>query len=168
MERSGWIEADRELEGLVDDFRDRCIRVYKEDPNRVEEDAGKERGIAEGGYGRKQIQELVQNAADALQGSPGRIQVTLTRDALYVANEGKPFERNGVRALLYTHLSNKTGAEIGRFGLGFKSISGISDSPQILSRSVSFGFSRQQTADLLSDELDLHYLPEDVPALRLA
>ncbi|WP_232491076.1 DEAD/DEAH box helicase [Mycobacterium dioxanotrophicus] len=153
---------------MVDEFRDKCVRVYKEDRNRVEEDAGKERGIAEGGYGRKQIQELVQNSADALQGAPGRIQVSLTSDALYVANEGHPFEDAGVRALLYTHLSNKTGAEIGRFGLGFKSISGISDSPQIFSRSVSFEFSRRQSAAELSRELDRHYEPSEVPALRLA
>ena len=142
-----WTDPDRALEGLVDEFRDKCVRVYKEDPNRVEE-----RGIAEGGYGRKQIQELVQNAVDALQGAPGRIQVSLTDDALYVANKGRPFEDSGVRALLCTHLSNKTGAEIGRFGLGFKSISGISDSPQIFSRSVSFEFSRQQSAEALSSE----------------
>lgn len=164
----GWSDPDRGLERLVNEFRERCIRVYKEDPNRVEEDAGKERGIAEGGYGRKQIQELVQNSADALKGAPGRIQVTLTSDALYVANEGHPFEDSGVRALLYTHLSNKTGTEIGRFGLGFKSISGISDSPQIFSRSVSFEFSRHQAAEKLSDELGRHHEPADVPALRLA
>ncbi|WP_436405580.1 sacsin N-terminal ATP-binding-like domain-containing protein [Mycobacterium gordonae] len=164
----GWTDPDLALGGSVDEFRDKCIRVYKQDPNRVEEDAGKERGIAEGGYGRKQIQELVQNAADALHGAPGRIQVTLTGDALYVANEGKPFEDSGVRALLYTHLSNKTGNEIGRFGLGFKSISGISDNPQIFSRSVSFEFSRQQSADQLSAELERHYPPGEVPALRLA
>lgn len=71
--RSDWAGADSALEGLVDEFRDKCVQVYKQDPNRVEEDAGKERGIAEGGYGRKQIQELVQNAADALQGSPCRL-----------------------------------------------------------------------------------------------
>lgn len=168
MVARGWSEPDLALEGLVDEFRDKCIRVYREDPNRVEEDAGKERGIAEGGYGRKQIQELVQNAADALQGSPGRVQVTLTSDALYVANEGRPFEDSGVRALLYTHLSNKTGTEIGRFGLGFKSISGISDSPQIFSRSVSFEFSREQSAQKLSEELGHQYGHADVPALRLA
>lgn len=164
----GWADPDRALQGLVDEFRDRCLRVYKEDRNRVEEDAGKERGIAEGGYGRKQIQELVQNAADALQGSPGRIEVTLTIDALYVGNEGRSFQDTGVRALLYTHLSDKKGTEIGRFGLGFKSISGISDCPQIFSRSVSFEFSRQQTADKMSVELEHQYLPADVPALRLA
>lgn len=163
-----WAEPDPALGGLVDDFRDRCVRVYQEDPNRVEEDAGKERGIAEGGYGRKQIQELVQNAADALQGAPGRVQVSLTEHGLYVANEGHAFEDTGVRALLYTHLSNKTGTEIGRFGLGFKSISGISDNPQIFSRSVSFEFSRSQSAEYLSAELDHHYRPSEVPALRLA
>lgn len=163
-----WTSPDPALEGMVDDFRDKCIRVYKEDPNRVEEDAGKERGIAEGGYGRKQIQELVQNAADALQGLAGRVQVRLTNDALYVANEGRPFEKLGVRALLYTHLSNKSGTEIGRFGLGFKSISGISDSPQIFSRSVSFRFSREKSAEHLSDELGHQYEPSAVPALRLA
>lgn len=106
-------------------------------------------GIAEGGNGREQIQELVQNAADALQGAPGSIEVSLTENALYVANEGYPFEDTGVRALLYTYLSNKTsktGTEIGRFGLGFRSISGISDNLQIFSRSVSFEFSRSQSA----------------------
>jgi superfamily II DNA or RNA helicase len=163
-----WTEPDPALGGLVDDFRDRCVRVYIEDPNRVEEDAGKERGIAEGGYGRKQIQELVQNAADALHGNPGRVEVNLTADALYVANEGNPFEDTGVRALLYTHLSHKTGAEIGRFGLGFKSISGISDDPQIFSRSISFEFSRLQTAEQLSTELGRLYRPSQIPALRLA
>ncbi|WP_307789278.1 DEAD/DEAH box helicase [Mycolicibacterium baixiangningiae] len=168
MVAKSWTEPDPALGGLVDDFRDRCVRVYQEDLNRVEEDAGKERGIAEGGYGRKQIQELVQNAADALQGAPGRIQVSLTEHGLYVANEGHPFEDTGVRALLYTHLSNKTGTEIGRFGLGFKSISGISDNPQIFSRSVSFEFSRSQSAEYLSAELDRHYRPSEVPALRLA
>lgn len=168
MGRTTWTEPDRGLESLVNDFRDRCVKVYREDPNRVEEDAGKERGIAEGGYGRKQIQELIQNSADALSGNPGRIQVTLTADALYVANEGRPFESSGVRALLYTHLSNKTGNEIGRFGLGFKSVSGISDNPQIFSRSVSFEFNRGAAARELSSELGDTFAPEQVPALRLA
>ena len=163
-----WAEPDRALVGLVDEFHSRCVEVYRRDPNRVEEDAGKERGIAEGGYGRKQIQELIQNAADALQGSPGRIQVTLTADTLYVANQGTPFVDTGVRALLYTHLSNKFGTEIGRFGLGFKSISGISDSPQILSQSVSFEFNREQTARDLSNELGRPFAPSEVPALRVA
>ncbi|WP_245541614.1 DEAD/DEAH box helicase [Smaragdicoccus niigatensis] len=153
---------------MVNDFRAKCLEVYKQDPNRVEEDAGKERGIAEGGYGRKQAQELVQNAADALRGAPGRVEVVLTGDCLYVANEGKPFVDTGVRALLYTHLSNKVGGEIGRFGLGFKSISGVSDKPQIFSQSVSFEFSRDETVSELSAALGRAYSASEVPALRLA
>lgn len=168
MIRQSWANPDPKLIGLVNDFHARCVEVYKKDPNRVQEDAGKERGIAEGGYGRKQVQELVQNAADAVRGAPGRVQVTLTEDALYVANEGQPFVDSGVRALLYTHLSNKTGGEIGRFGLGFKSISGISDGPQIFSQSVSFEFSRSSTANELSAELGTYLAEDDVPALRLA
>ncbi|MFW0783608.1 hypothetical protein AAFP35_03730 [Gordonia sp. CPCC 206044] len=168
MAGKGWSNPDNALEGLVNDFRSRCTKVYKEDANRVQEDAGKERGIAEGGYGRKQIQELIQNSADALQESPGRVEVVLTSDHLYVANEGAPFTDTGVRALLYTHLSNKTGTEIGRFGLGFKSISGISDGPQLFSRSVSFEFNRAQAASVLSAELDRSFGPKDVPSLRLA
>ncbi|MGV9673356.1 DEAD/DEAH box helicase [Gordonia sp. NPDC003504] len=168
MSGIGWGNSDRGLVGTIDEFRGRCVNVYKEDSNRIQEDRGKERGIAEGGYGRKQIQELVQNAADALQGAAGRIQVTLKPDSLYVANEGRPFQASGLRALLYTHLSDKTGSEIGRFGLGFKSISGISDRPQIFSQTVSFEFSREQTARELSSELDLHLASGDVPALRLA
>lgn len=163
-----WTTPDRALVGQVDDFHSRCVEVYRRDPNRVEEDAGKERGIAEGGYGRKQIQELIQNSADALQRSRGRVQVVLTEDTLYVANEGAAFSDTGVRALLYTHLSNKSGTEIGRFGLGFKSISGISDAPQIFSQSVSFEFSREQTAKELSTELGMQLGEHEVPALRIA
>ncbi|WP_094980735.1 DEAD/DEAH box helicase [Rhodococcus pyridinivorans] len=168
MVKQSWANPDPKLIGLVNDFHARCVEVYKRDPNRIQEDAGKERGIAEGGYGRKQVQELVQNAADAVREAPGRVQVTLTEDALYVANEGQPFVDSGVRALLYTHLSNKTGGEIGRFGLGFKSISGISDGPQIFSQSVSFEFSRSSTANELTSEMGTYLEDADVPALRLA
>lgn len=168
MRAQVWSTPRQELIGLVDDFHAKCVQVYRQDVNRVQEDAGKERGIAEGGYGRKQIQELVQNAADALRGTRGRVQVTLTDDALYVANQGEPFQAAGVRALLYTHLSNKTGDEIGRFGLGFKSISGISDGPQIFSQTVSFEFSRQRTTAELSEELGQDFDGVDVPSLRLS
>ena len=45
-----------------------------------------------------------------------------------------------VGALLFAHLSPKRGVEIGRFGLGFKSVLGISRSPEIFSRSGSLVF----------------------------
>ncbi|MGB3303772.1 MAG: DEAD/DEAH box helicase [Gordonia sp. (in: high G+C Gram-positive bacteria)] len=163
-----WPQPNDTLVQELSSYYEKCIEVYELDHDRVAEDAGKERGIAEGGYGRKQIQELIQNAADALIGVGGRIDVVLTEDCLYVANEGAPFSSSGLRALLYTHLSNKTGTEIGRFGLGFKSVSGISNNPQILSRSVSFEFNRQRSATELTTRLGTEIVEADSPALRLA
>lgn len=167
MTTRDWTFPSLALENQVDEFRQRCIEVYRHDANRVEEDAKKESSIAEGGYGRKQIQELIQNASDALQLGKGKIEVRLTQDSLYVANQGSPFEQSGVRGLLYAHLSNKTGEEIGRFGLGFKSVSGISDNPKIYSQSVSFEFDRERTQQTLLSDLNYRAERADVPALRL-
>src|SRR5699024_1811129 len=112
----------------------------------VEEDAQQELAAAEGGYGRKQIHELVQNGADVMIDSTGRIEVILTAGCLYVANAGEPFSEKGVETLLSSHISRKRGDEIGRFGLGFKSVTAISSAPQVFSRTVSFGFDRQRSA----------------------
>ncbi|MTB89043.1 DEAD/DEAH box helicase family protein [Aeromicrobium senzhongii] len=120
----------------------RCLATYREDRLRVEQDAAIESNIAQGGYGRKQLYELIQNGADAMLGQPGAIEIVLTRDTLYVANEGRPMTVEGVHALMASHLSRKRGDEIGRFGLGFKSVVAISDSPALYSRSGSFGFDR--------------------------
>lgn len=163
-----WNNQDQELLDFVSNQFETTIEVYRSDAIRVEEDLKKEIAIAEGGYGRKQVQELLQNAADALRKSNGRVEIVLTGDTLYVANQGHAFETAGVKGLLYTHLSNKTEDQIGRFGLGFKSISGISDRPQIFSQSVSFGFGREQTAEILSEELETHFDVGEVPGLRLA
>ena len=44
---------------------------------------------------------------------------------------------------MFSHLSQKRGtAEIGRFGLGFKSVLGVTDAPEFFSRSGSFRFDR--------------------------
>ncbi len=51
---------------------------------------------------------------------------------MYCANEGRPLSVAGVGALLSSHLSSKRGVEIGRFGLGFKSVLGITTRPESL------------------------------------
>lgn len=168
MSFSDWRFPDASLAAQVDEYRDTCLSVYKHDSNRIIEDLRKEYSIAEGGYGRKQVQELLQNGADALRESPGRLEVRLTEDALYVANQGAAFTRDGVRGILYAHLSEKTGEEIGRFGLGFKSIAGISTAPQVFSHSVSFAFDRERASSVISEAIGEKYHPHDTPALRLA
>ncbi|MFD3793306.1 hypothetical protein ABZ326_06020 [Streptomyces californicus] len=93
--------------------------------------------------------ELVQNAADAISGISddqsgfaGRAEIVLDPEnrTLYCANAGRPFSRNGITAITHAHFSGKRGDEIGRFGLGFKSVLAVSDAPQVFSRSVSFEF----------------------------
>ncbi|MGH2811044.1 MAG: sacsin N-terminal ATP-binding-like domain-containing protein, partial [Actinomycetota bacterium] len=129
-------------QAIVKQSEDR-LAAYRSDPTLVAEHLGIERSTAQGGYGRRQVYELIQNAADAMIDHPGgRIRVLLTPESLYCANEGLPIDLGGVRVILSSHVSSKRGNEIGRFGLGFKSILGITDSPEFYSRSGSFGFSR--------------------------
>ena len=120
--------------------------------NLVAEHANAEEDTARGGYAHRQLFELVQNSADALSESAGeRILISLTSTHLYCADNGQPINRAGVRALLFSHLSAKRNtAEIGRFGLGFKSVLGVTDTPEFFSTSASFRFDRDRSAELLS------------------
>ena len=129
--RSAWARGGGPLADAVRAESDENLRVYATSPTRVDEDAGQEMNLAHGGYGKRQILELVQNGADAMRGwAGGRIEVVLTNEALYCANQGEPVTTEGIRALMHAHLSPKRDAEIGRFGLGFKSVLGVSDRPQ--------------------------------------
>src|SRR5699024_11900933 len=62
------------------------LASYRARPDNIRENAGQEQAIVQGGYRQKQVQELIQNAVDALGPEGGLVQVTLTEEALYVAN----------------------------------------------------------------------------------
>lgn len=63
-----------------------------------------------------------------------RVSVVLTEQGLYCANEGAPVDVDGITAILSAYLSQKRGAQIGHFGLGFKSgAERHDDSPVLLS-----------------------------------
>ena len=160
------LRSGRSLEAVVREQTQENLRVYATSPTRVDEDAGQEMNLAHGGYGRRQLLELVQNGADAMIPLPGgRIEVILTAEYLYCANDGDPVSEAGIRSLLHAHLSDKRGAEIGRFGLGFKSVLGVTDKPEFYSRPVSFGFdaawSREQISQVAPGR-------ERYPTLRVA
>ena len=133
----------------------RTLNSYREQPNLVAEHATVEQDTAQGGYQHRQLFELVQNSADALSPSAGesfavasppariggQIEIRLTDDCLYCADNGVPIDEGGVRALMFSHLSPKrSSSQIGMFGLGFKSVLGVSDAPEFFSRSGSFRF----------------------------
>ena len=148
----------------------KTLSAYGNQPNLAREHANHEEDTARGGYAHRQLFELVQNSADALVGSGrGRILIRLTPTHLYCADEGRPIDNDGVRALMFSHLSSKRGtAEIGRFGLGFKSVLGVTDTPEFFSRSGSFRFDRTKAANqiqaigLAAERYPVLRLPEDV------
>ncbi len=115
----------------LEQLNDRRLRSYDADPGLLKEHYGIEETVMAGGYGYRQILELVQNGADALleaqehgdeRNGDSRIHVQLHGSRLYVANTGAPLSEEGLGTLLRSNASPKRGNQIGRFGLGFKSL----------------------------------------------
>jgi superfamily II DNA or RNA helicase len=161
-----WAGPDSEIGRTVTSVREQTLGAYRSAPQLIEEHANIERRAVEGGYGRRQLYELIQNGADELLGQSGRIEVVLTPDALYCANQGHELSVEGAGALLFSNLSAKTGPEIGRFGLGFKSVLGITSAPEIFSRSGSVRFDPLLARAEI--ELALGHGVDSVPTLRIA
>ncbi len=151
-EKPDWAGIESPLGKFVVEQARRTLNSYREQPNLVTEHANHERDTAHGGYAHRQLFELVQNSADALSEAPhGKsILIRLTERYLYCADDGKPIDENGVRGLMFSHMSSKRNtAAIGRFGLGFKSVLGVTDSPEFYSRSGSFLFDSRSAAKQL-------------------
>lgn len=162
----GWGLGEADLIEQVRERQRKTIETYAIDPDLLEEHVGMEDNFQAGGYGERQVEELLQNAVDQLP-EPGRVELRLLNGVLYCANEGQPFTAAGIRAVTHAFLSSKkeeADEKIGRFGLGFKSVLGVTDRPQVISRSVSFGFNEPEVRALLAD---LPHRPERVPTLRV-
>ncbi|MGZ3099378.1 DEAD/DEAH box helicase [Streptomyces sp. H72] len=128
----------------VIDQSSRVLKTYAVDPGLIPEHANGERRITQGGYGDRQLFELVQNAADEVAAEPGgSTHVVLTDTHLYCANEGTPVTPEGAETILRMSMSRKRGGQIGRFGVGVKSVLVVTDAPQFFSRTGSFGFDRE-------------------------
>lgn len=149
-------------------------RLYREDPKLLEEHVGQENSFRTSGYSTRQITELVQNAADAIfrSGRKGQITLVLTDRYLYCANDGQEFNQAGIDAITHAYLSDKRGEEIGRYGLGFKSVLAVTDNPQVFSRSASFHFGAPEAKAILTgagapeDELPILRLPTALDAME--
>ena len=147
-----------------------CLNGYRANPDLVEEQHNRETSILSGGYAYRQMFELIQNAADAIHvggEAGGHIKVELTRDYLRVSNSGAPLDQDGVKALLQADTSSKRDNQIGRFGIGFKSLLNLGGRVEILSRSIGLRFDPEETRKRIRREIDL---PFDAPApgMRLA
>src|SRR4051794_23844552 len=128
LQSASWM-ADPELLEAVEEERDSAVAAYRAKPILIREHLNQEESFRTGGYASRQLLELVQNAADAIHrgGKPGRIELRVDGDTLYCANEGEAITHPGIVALCNAFVSDKRGDEIGRFGLGFKSVLSVTD-----------------------------------------
>ena len=162
------------MDAFLKDLIDQRLRSYEAEPGRLKEDAGREATVLAGGYGYRQILELVQNGADALieqreqdgvQADAGRIHVRLHDRHLYVANTGAPFTKEGLVTLLSSDVSTKRGNQIGRFGLGFKSLLKLGGRIDVFTRrSGAIRFDPERCHAELCDRFKV----QTAPRLRLA
>ena len=85
------------------------------------------------------LPELIQNADDIK--SCNTVEIELTDDTLRIRNDGRPMKSEEVDTLCAAGQSTKQDPEyIGHFGLGFKSVFSISDSPRVRSGYFHFEF----------------------------
>ncbi|WP_217545482.1 DEAD/DEAH box helicase [Streptomyces sp. GbtcB6] len=160
------------VEQTVLEQSSRVLQTYAVDPGLVAEHANGERRITQGGYGDRQLFELVQNAADEMADEPGgRVFIILTDTHLYCANEGNPVTPEGAETILRMSMSKKRGGQIGRFGVGVKSVLVVTDAPEFFSRTGSFGFDRAWSYEQIKavPGVSARYGPDfDAPVLRMA
>ena len=166
--RQEWAGRDSKVARYVRDQRIAAVKAYLADPTLIRQFANQEQDAARGGYADRQIYELSQNSADAISKDNGRGKffIHLTADSLYCADDGAPLTTAGAESLLYSNLSPKrSSAEIGRFGLGFKSVLRVSNAPEFFSRSGSIrwgGESAERDLSKIQPGLDYY------PVLRVA
>lgn len=158
------------LAEFVEEQCNRRLRAYEAHPRDAREHFETENEVLSGGYAYRQLYELIQNAADAVieaGQAEGRIQVTLFDESLEVANTGAPLDEDGVDALLNARSSPKRGDQIGRFGIGFKSLLKFGGCIDIVSRSIGLRFEPDACRARIRRHLDL---PDDAraPGMRLA
>lgn len=164
---------ESDLEQLAEFVHDECqkrLRAYEAQPRDAAEHFETENEVLSGGYAYRQLYELVQNAADAILEAAepeGHIYVRLSPNRLEAANTGAALDEPGIVALLNARSSPKRGNQIGRFGIGFKSLLKLGGRVDLTSRTVGLRFDPEACRDRIRQHLGLD---KDAPApgMRLA
>ncbi|HEX6234662.1 MAG TPA: hypothetical protein VFZ63_16160 [Jiangellaceae bacterium] len=155
-------------------LRATVLAAWAASPARFREDANAEEELARGAYRDRVVVELAQNAGDAAarSGVGGRLLLRLDGATLLAANTGAPLDAAGVEGLSTLRASTKRDENaVGRFGVGFAAVLGVSDEPAVLSRTGGVRWSRAEAVAAaaavpeLADELVRR--GSAVPVLRL-
>lgn len=170
---TGWSSPDPLLLAYVLADRDKILQVYRIKPDLIREHFGTEQSVLSSGYRYRQVFEVVQNGADAILEAAeaaeggGRILVRATETHLYVGNTGAPLNKDGIVALLGANSSRKGRNQIGRFGLGFKSLLALGGTIDLFSQSISMRFDPEACQRTIAEALQLP--PGEMPpGLRMA
>jgi len=168
------VEHSDTVRQFLEEHNELLKRIYRLDPGQIREHHGIEETVLAGGYGYRQVMELIQNGADAIleawesaaqQAHGNLIHVLLKGAYMYVANTGAPLSREGLDVLLSSHWSPKRGNQIGRFGLGFKSLLRIGGRVDLFTRTTgAIRFDPVRCKEELKREFEV----ADAPGLRLA
>ena len=166
-------EVDTRYRALSEFVESECrsrLRAYTAQPRDATEHFETENEALSGGYAYRQLYELVQNAADAILESgdaTGRIEVVLHPDRLETANTGSPLSEAGIVALLNARSSSKRGAQIGRFGIGFKSLLKLGGKVDLFSKTTGLRFEPEACRTRIRQHLGLSS-DARAPGMRLA
>ncbi len=94
--------------------------------------------------------ELIQNAEDCTKdGEETAVEIILRPDAVIFRNNGEQFTREDIRNLCDVGRTQKKSQDenIGFWGIGFKSVFRVTDSPHVLSGEYQFKFDRSHWQD---------------------
>ena len=126
------------LKTIISNISNSFIAEAMASPRMFEDLAAMEKYMSESYNGRTFV-ELLQNADDAFS---KKIKVFIVDNALIVANDGRPFNKEDIMSICRSGASNKErGNNIGYRGVGFKSSTTISTEIVIHSESTYFSFS---------------------------
>ena len=108
-------------EAIINELIDENINTYTNSKSRIISDFRGEKGFT-AAYNGRQLLELLQNADDA-KTDKVLISIDTKNNVLSIANNGMPFDSDGLRSLMLANISSKNKREfIGNKGLGFRSI----------------------------------------------
>ena len=158
------------LTAFILDECERRLRAYEAQPRDVREHFETEIEVLSGGYAWRQLFELIQNAADAIGeagDTEGRIQIALEAGRIVAANTGAPLDEGGIVALLNARSSSKRAGQIGRFGIGFKSLLKLGGAVELVSRTVGLRFDPGWCRRTIRERLGLE-ADSIAPGMRLA
>lgn len=124
------------------EVRQNLLKEAKSSPNLLSDLAGLESYIAES-YNNRSFIELLQNADDA---KSSKFKIIKRNDFLFVANNGRTFNKTDLESLCRSASSKKIrGETIGYRGIGFKSVVGFAREVYLFSGNLEISFSKEKT-----------------------